>query len=70
MCRNTRFLAKEAPRLPLPGCDHPGSCKCTFRHYEDRRHGSRRSAEAGSGGAGRPATERRASRGRRARDKI
>lgn len=31
-----RFLASEAPRLPLPGCDAV-ACSCRYRHYDDRR---------------------------------
>jgi len=42
-----RFLAGQAPRLPLQGCDQE-VCSCTFAHYEDRRHEVRR-AEDGDG---------------------
>lgn len=31
-----RFLATEAPRLPLPECDVP-ECNCCFNNHEDRR---------------------------------
>jgi hypothetical protein len=31
-----RFLAEDAPKLPLPGCDAQ-ECLCHFTHYEDRR---------------------------------
>jgi hypothetical protein len=31
-----RFLAKEAPPLPLPGCDAQ-NCQCRYKHLEDRR---------------------------------
>jgi hypothetical protein len=31
-----RFLATEAPRLPLADCDAP-ACTCHYRHYDDRR---------------------------------
>ncbi len=34
-----RFLSSAAPKLPLPGCDAP-SCKCHFKHHDDRRSGS------------------------------
>jgi len=67
MCRNTRYLSREAPRLPLPKCPHPEECQCTFKHLEDRRTGVRRSADVGKG-SDKPATERRAKRGRRERD--
>src|SRR5262245_25048804 len=69
LCRNTRFLSKEAPRLPLKECDHPDSCKCTYRHFEDRRTGPRRGAELGVSGSAGPDGERRKARGRRAQDK-
>ena len=32
-----RYLSKEAPMLPLPGCT-TSSCTCRYRHFEDRRH--------------------------------
>lgn len=59
-----RFLAGEAPRLPLQGCSNP-SCACVYEHFEDRRHHDRRSAFAGDPDL---ATERRSSRGRRHTD--
>ena len=31
-----RFLANEAPTLPLPECD-VSNCGCQFTHYDDRR---------------------------------
>jgi len=37
-----RFLASEAPQLPLAGCSQ-GSCECVYRHFEDRRYHMRRS---------------------------
>jgi hypothetical protein len=71
MCRNNRYLSKEAPRLPLRGCDHPETCECTYRHFEDRRNGKRRSAELGvAGGSAGPKGERRKARGRRTQDKT
>jgi hypothetical protein len=36
-----RFLAKEAPELPLKKCDFD-DCRCTFAHYQDRRSKSDR----------------------------
>ena len=36
-----RFLAKEAPRLPLPNCTAK-NCGCRFVHYDDRRGEERR----------------------------
>jgi hypothetical protein len=40
-----RFLAKDAPRLPLPECDRE-TCECTFAHYQDRRNEKRRAQDA------------------------
>jgi hypothetical protein len=37
------FLVREAPILPLRDCNQPGQCRCSYVHYDDRRHGSRRS---------------------------
>ncbi len=39
--RGKRFLASEAPPLPLPGCNS-AHCECVYRHHEDRREGDRR----------------------------
>jgi hypothetical protein len=36
-----RFLASEAPRLPLPKCTAK-NCSCRFVHYDDRRGDERR----------------------------
>jgi hypothetical protein len=69
MCRNRRYLSKDAPRLPMIGCHHPESCACSFRHYEDRRTGPRRSDELGTDGKSEgPKGDRRKKRGRRAKD--
>jgi hypothetical protein len=67
MCRNTRYLSREAPRLPLSNCSNPGACPCKFKHHEDRRTGPRRGSDVGSGGD-KPNTEKRRNRGRRAKD--
>jgi hypothetical protein len=72
MCRATRFLSNEAPRLPLTGCDHPETCECKYRHYQDRRSGARRAGDVGVSDAERPPRERRErreSKGRRKEDK-
>jgi len=37
----SRFLATEAPSLPLKDCDFP-DCRCKFAHYDDRRSKSDR----------------------------
>ena len=37
-----RFLAPQAPALPLPGCDQP-HCMCHYAYHDDRRElGDRR----------------------------
>jgi hypothetical protein len=70
MCRNQRFLSKDAPHLPLPDCPNAGKCLCHYRHYEDRRTNPRRSADMGGGlPSESPKTNRRQTRGRRAEDK-
>jgi len=33
---NTKYLAKEAPRLPLDECT-VAACQCEYKHYDDRR---------------------------------
>ena len=37
-----RFLAGNAPSLPLPGCSLSNQCNCRFQKYDDRRDDSRR----------------------------
>lgn len=41
MYESTKFLAKEAPRLPLENCTAP-RCHCRYEHYDDRRTEERR----------------------------
>ncbi len=36
-----RFLSSASPKLPLPNCDAL-SCKCHFKHHDDRRSGKDR----------------------------
>jgi hypothetical protein len=65
--KGKRFLAAEAPPIPLPDCMSPWRCKCVYRHYADRRAGPRRIADRGM--FGRPVgTERRQQRSRRTDD--
>jgi hypothetical protein len=63
-----RFLAAEAPPVPLPDCDLP-TCRCRYLHLEDRRQEVRR---IGAGGMGRLDSpdwkERRRGHGRRRTD--
>ncbi len=44
-----RFLATDAPRLPLPECPRD-ACECRFQHYDDRRSGRDRRSPFASGG--------------------
>ncbi|NCF25196.1 MAG: hypothetical protein GWP60_11705 [Gammaproteobacteria bacterium] len=44
-----RFLASEAPSMPLPGCD-AAKCDCHFIHHKDRRAGKDRRSPFTSGG--------------------
>ena len=63
-----RFLASEAPTIPLPGCDAP-VCECRFTHHKDRRSGKDRRSPFGAGsiggGTGRFDAERRQKSDRR-----
>jgi len=34
---NLRLLATDVPLLPLKTCDRPATCKCKYRHFDDRR---------------------------------
>lgn len=67
-----RYLATDAPRLPLAACDRE-RCECRFQHYGDRRSGRDRRSPFGSGGmaarTGSFEQERRLPEGRRADDK-
>ena len=36
-----RFLSKEAPQFPLPGCG-TWPCRCSYVHFDDRRVSDRR----------------------------
>ncbi len=67
--KNRRWLSKEAPMLPLPGCTQPDRCTCTYQHHDDRRTGGRRAEDMDA--FARPpkvANERRKSGSRRASD--
>jgi len=67
--RDTKLLSAEAPLLPLKTCDTPADCKCTYRHFADRRQGPRRENEhAFLLATAYTAAERRKKRGRRESD--
>jgi len=59
------ILVRNLPRLPLPGCTMPQSCRCELREWADRRIGERRLPEA----VPHANSERRARRGRRVSDR-
>lgn len=63
-----RFLATEAPEIPLPGCQS-SNCECHFVHHTDRRAGKDRRSPFTSGGlaaaTGTYAQERRTGKERR-----
>ena len=42
--RDRRFLSREAPVLPLAGCDSL-QCECRYEHHDDRRKGLRRARD-------------------------
>ncbi|HZF18059.1 MAG TPA: hypothetical protein VE046_19185 [Steroidobacteraceae bacterium] len=63
-----RFLSKEAPKLPLPECTMPASCRCAYKHHTDRRAAPRRWSDQGGAARVRPQGERRGPRGRREDD--
>jgi hypothetical protein len=66
--RDKRFLARDAPALPLKGCTLSAGCNCIYRHYADRRAGQRRDAAPTASRSGRPPAERRGARNRRGSD--
>jgi len=66
--QDKRFLARDAPALPLKGCTRSAACQCIYRHYVDRRAGPRRDAAPVAGRTVRTPVERRAARGRRGSD--
>jgi hypothetical protein len=68
LLHDVRVLSADAPRLPLANCDCPGTCRCTYRHHDDRRAGPRRARESGHLAGPWAMTERRRSVGRRETD--
>jgi hypothetical protein len=67
--QRSRFLSAEAPSLPLTGCMAKQSCRCFYRHHDDRRAKPRRREEiTGLRPNVRVAMERRFERDRRQAD--
>jgi hypothetical protein len=54
-----RFLAKDAPALPLGGCTMPQRCQCRYIKHKDRRAGERRHLDFGLGASMYSGKERR-----------
>jgi hypothetical protein len=46
----TRFLSREAPRLPLANCSMGARCRCAYQHHGDRRSSARRTEDPWSPG--------------------
>lgn len=66
--QGTRFLSKEAPRLPLPGCQS-SACRCRYAHHADRREKSdRRNRDVWNPLVAVSMNDRRHNRGRRITD--
>jgi hypothetical protein len=66
--RDKRFLARDAPVLPLQGCTLPAACNCIYRHYADRRASQRRDVALSAARTVKAPVERRGARGRRGSD--
>jgi hypothetical protein len=62
---NVRLLAADVPLLPLKTCDRPATCKCCYRHFDDRRRKFPRRVQHATHYRG---DERRVWRGRRESD--
>jgi hypothetical protein len=63
-----RFLAKDAPPLPLGGCTMSAQCQCRYIKHRDRRGEARRLVDFGVAVRLFDGRERRSKRGRRADD--
>jgi hypothetical protein len=64
----SRFLARNAPPLPLTDCSMRTKCECRYIKFHDRRGSSRRLMEFGLRETLFDAAERRKKRGRRSKD--
>lgn len=66
----TRYLANQAPRLPVSGCDQL-RCDCRYRHHGDRRDEPRRAVDIGLFANMHDSGEQRSgNRGRRSEDRV
>lgn len=64
-----RFLAKDAPPVPLAGCTMKEHCQCRYLKHKDRRSESRRLVEFGMSARLFDGSERRRIGGRRKTDR-
>jgi hypothetical protein len=62
-----RYLAREAPSLPVQGCTER-ECTCHYKHFDDRRGAPRRASDRIAPPRVWTGTERRRSPGRRIND--
>jgi hypothetical protein len=65
--RGRRFLSREAPQLPLPGCPL-ANCQCAYKHHDDRRRKLRRDWDRMERPQSWSGPERRQTHGRRVTD--
>jgi len=63
-----RLQSADIPLLPLKTCDRPATCRCKYRHFDDRRAGSRRENEEALVPAAHQRAERRRRSGKRESD--
>ncbi len=63
-----RFLARDAPPLPLVGCSMPKTCQCKYIKHKDRRTEARRMMDFGLAARLFDGRERRKHGGRRSQD--
>ncbi len=63
--RGQRFLARNAPRLPLPACTNQDRCQCKYQRYGDRRAGPRRAEDEPAGSRKTPTGQERRRPGER-----
>ena len=62
---NLRLLSADVPQLPIKTCDRPATCKCKYRHFDDRRRVFPRRVQHATRYRG---VERRVRRGQRESD--
>ncbi|HEV2704124.1 MAG TPA: hypothetical protein VGV09_21045 [Steroidobacteraceae bacterium] len=62
----TRYLPRDAPRLPLVACTMTPACSCKFKKVVDRRDGERRDTDAKANNSVVSGTKDRRRAGRRA----